>query len=86
MKHDSSFETAHRATALILTESTVVDICEMLSADTININDTSVTFTKVLPHADRLTWSGELGDWLVSDGCGWAVLPNPRPASDFRVA
>ncbi|HET9873298.1 MAG TPA: hypothetical protein VFP89_11995 [Propionibacteriaceae bacterium] len=59
-------------------EANLLDICELLEADTMQVEGTAVTFTKVLPH-DRQTWSAEFGDWVVPDGRSWKIQGHPGP-------
>jgi hypothetical protein len=78
--HDSS------VTALQIEESSLLHICQALTADTIEVDGTRVTFIKVLPTSDRQLWSGEYGEWVVRDGRTWTVQPGPRPLTWVRTA
>ena len=67
-------------TALQIHESTLVDLCDLLEADTIEVDESVVTFTKVLPTSDRQRWTGRFGEWVVADGGAWCVLPDVSTA------
>lgn len=86
MKRELSHGTSPHRVAVRIQESTLVDICDLLEANTIEVVDTEVTFTKVLPTSDRQTWRGEFGHWVVADGFGWSVLPDAKPAEWARSA
>jgi hypothetical protein len=73
--------TARHLTAVKIEASTVVDICDLLEADTIEVIGAAVTFTKVLPTGDRQSWTGEFGHWMVADADTWTVLPDAQPAT-----
>lgn len=64
-------------TALQIDETTLVDVCDLLEADTIEVDETVVTFTKVLATSDRQRWTGTFGEWVVADGAAWCVVPDP---------
>jgi hypothetical protein len=60
---------ASSASPLLINEQSLVEISDLLSADRFELVATTVTFFKVLPRGEAISWSGELGSYLVgSDG------------------
>jgi len=62
--------------AVRIEPGTLVDICDLLQADTIELDGSAVRFVRRLPTDDTQTWTAELGHWMVADGLGWSVLPD----------
>lgn len=64
------------STAVQLDESTLIDICDLLGADTVAVDGRRVTFDKLLPTSDRQRWTGVFGEWVIADGPAWCVVPD----------
>jgi hypothetical protein len=64
---------------LVIREESLVEICDLLTADRFELVLTTVTFFKVLPRGEGMTWSGELGDHLVKGDDIWRIHPRLTP-------
>ena len=65
--------------AIRLREHTLVEIGDLLGADSFSLVDEEVTFTRrAVGDQPAMRWVGRLGDWLVSDGQSfWRIVSDP---------
>jgi hypothetical protein len=71
--------------ALVIDEPSLIEVCDLLGADLIEVVDSAVTFVKQLACGDRMRWTAELGDHLVSTYDGWRVT-SELPAATTLAA
>lgn len=62
--------------AVRLSEHNLLDIEEMLGADSFTLDEDDVVFRRRgFGGASAVSWQGQLGDWLVRDGAGfWRIV------------
>lgn len=62
--------------ALRLLEHTLLDIEELLGADSFTVDEDHVVFRRrATASRAATTWEGRMGDWLVSDGAAhWRIV------------
>jgi len=58
---------------LPITEDSLIDLCDLLTADRVELSERRVCFVKRQADGSQLRWSGHLGDHLVACGEDWRI-------------